>query len=142
MVTITLLGTGKLSFNFMNEILKNKSLHLNQIYGRSKFRPKHISDNIDYIKDIHNLKESDFYFLCVSDSQISKISNTLHSKDKVVLHLSGSTEIDVLSGHKNFFFGSDSAPHYKKLKFNNECCAGVYSTKYSISNIIEFFSSC
>ena len=102
MVTITLLGTGKLSFNFMNEILKNKSLHLNQIYGRSKFRPKHISDNIDYIKDIHNLKESDFYFLCVSDSQISKISNTLHSKDKVVLHLSGSTDIDVLSRHKNF----------------------------------------
>ena len=27
MITITLIGTGRLSFNFMNEILKNDSLH-------------------------------------------------------------------------------------------------------------------
>ena len=45
----------------------------------------------------------------------------------------------VLSGHKKFFFGSDSAPHLKSKKFAEFCCAGVYSTKYSISNIIEFF---
>ena len=45
----------------------------------------------------------------------------------------------VLSGHKKFFFGSDSAPHLKSKKFTEFCCAGVYSTKYSISNIIEFF---
>jgi len=45
----------------------------------------------------------------------------------------------VLSGHKKFFFGSDSAPHLKSTKFAESCCAGVYSTKYSISNIIEFF---
>ena len=45
-----------------------------------------------------------------------------------------------LSGNKNFFFGSDSAPHLSKNKFNNQCCAGVYSSKYSVSNIIEFFS--
>ena len=27
----------------------------------------------------------------------------------------------------------------KSKKFTEFCCAGVYSTKYSISNIIEFF---
>ena len=46
-----------------------------------------------------------------------------------------------LSGNAKFFFGSDSAPHLSKNKFNNECCAGVYSSKYSVSNLIEFFSS-
>ena len=55
MITITLIGTGRLSFNFMNEILKNDSLHLNQVFGRSKFRPKHISDEVDYVKDFLNL---------------------------------------------------------------------------------------
>ena len=44
-----------------------------------------------------------------------------------------------LSGHRQFFFGSDSAPHLKKAKFTEFCCAGVYSTKYAISNILEFF---
>ena len=46
-----------------------------------------------------------------------------------------------LSGHKQFFFGSDSAPHLKKAKFADSCCAGVYSTKYATSNILEFFWS-
>ena len=36
-------------------------------------------------------------------------------------------------------FGSDSAPHLKNRKFNEFCCAGVYSTKYSVSNILELF---
>ena len=44
-----------------------------------------------------------------------------------------------LSGNSKFFFGSDSAPHLKKRKFNEFCCAGVYSTKYSVSNILELF---
>ena len=44
-----------------------------------------------------------------------------------------------LSGNPRFFFGSDSAPHLKTRKFAPSCCAGVYSTKYSISNILEFF---
>ena len=44
-----------------------------------------------------------------------------------------------LSGNPKFFFGSDSAPHLKSRKFAPSCCAGVYSTKYAISNILEFF---
>ena len=53
-INISLIGTGRLSFNLMNEILYNKYLSLNQIYGRSKFRPKNISDQIEYIKEIKN----------------------------------------------------------------------------------------
>ena len=102
MITITLIGTGRLSFNFMKEILKNDSLHLNQVFGRSKFRPKHISDEVDYVKDFKNLKTSDYYFICVNDNQISKISNNLDVNDKVIVHLSGSTDINVLSKHKNY----------------------------------------
>ena len=101
MLTITLIGTGRLSFNIMNEILKNKSLHLNQVYGRSMFRPKHISDDLDYIKDIKNLKQSDFYFLCVSDDEILNVSEKLEISEKVVIHLSGAIDIEVLSKHQN-----------------------------------------
>ena len=46
-----------------------------------------------------------------------------------------------LSGNSKFFFGSDSAPHLKNYKFTESCCAGVYSTKYSVSNILELFYS-
>ena len=46
-----------------------------------------------------------------------------------------------LSGNSKFFFGSDSAPHLLSKKFTESCCAGVYSTKYAVSNIIQFFYS-
>ena len=46
-----------------------------------------------------------------------------------------------LSGNSKFFFGSDSAPHLRNYKFTESCCAGVYSTKYSVSNILELFYS-
>ena len=86
MINISLIGTGRLSFNLMNEILDNKSLSLNQIYGRSKFRPKNISDQIEYIKEIKNLKKSDFYFIAVSDIEIETISNKINRNMKESIH--------------------------------------------------------
>ena len=119
MTTITLIGTGRLSFNLMNEILEIESLQLNQIYGRSMFRPKHISDDIDYIKDFDNLKHSDFYFICVSDDQILNVSKRLNVNDRVVVHLSGSTEMSILLHHQNFgvFYPLQTFSYESELSF-------------------------
>ena len=54
MIEVTLIGTGRLSFNLMNEILNNKRFKLNQVFGRSKFRPKHISDDVIILKKLKN----------------------------------------------------------------------------------------
>ena len=57
MINITIIGTGRLSFHLINEILNNKSLHLTQIYGRSKFRPKNITDEVEYVKKLDDFSE-------------------------------------------------------------------------------------
>ena len=88
MIEVTLIGTGRLSFNLMNEILNNKRFKLNQVFGRSKFRPKHISDDVDYIKEIKNINKSDFYLIAVSDNEIYNVSNQFDAKEGIVLHLS------------------------------------------------------
>ena len=86
----------------MNEILNNKRFKLNQVFGRSKFRPKHISDDVDYIKEIKNINKSDFYLIAVSDNEIYNVSNQFDAKEGIVLHVSGNTNINVLSNHKNY----------------------------------------
>ncbi len=145
MINISLIGTGRLSFNLMNEILDNKSLSLNQIYGRSKFRPKNISDQIEYIKEIKNLKKSDFYFIAVSDIEIETISNKINSYDGIVIHLSGSTNINVLSIHKNhgvFYplqtFSYDSNLSFKQIPILIEANSKINLSK--IKKLADIFS--
>ena len=144
-INISLIGTGRLSFNLMNEILDNKSLSLNQIYGRSKFRPKNISDQIEYIKEIKNLKKSDFYFIAVSDIEIETISNKINSYDGIVIHLSGSTNINVLSIHKNhgvFYplqtFSYDSNLSFKQIPILIEANSKINLSK--IKKLADIFS--
>jgi len=144
-ITITLIGTGRLSFNFMNEILKNDSLHLNQVYGRSKFRPKYISDDVDYVKNFKNLKPSDYYFICVSDDEILNVSNSLNVNDNVFVHLSGCTDIDVLSKHKNYgvlypiqTFSFESELLFKDIPILIE--ANNRTTLLKINNLAKLFS--
>lgn len=46
-----------------------------------------------------------------------------------------------LSGNPKFFFGSDSAPHWKENKESNEGSAGIYSAPCAIPLLIDFFES-
>ncbi len=46
-----------------------------------------------------------------------------------------------LSGHKKFFLGSDSAPHLIGDKQSDCGCAGVYSAKYLIEILVQFFDN-
>tara|TARA_Y100000768_G_C23940913_1_gene665077 strand:+ start:74 stop:1087 length:1014 start_codon:yes stop_codon:yes gene_type:complete len=90
--------------------------------------------NISATITTHHLLENTFTFLG------SELKPELYCKPiiKGSSHQEALQKV-ALSGNPKFFFGSDSAPHLKSRKFAPSCCAGIYSTKYSISNIIEFF---
>ena len=45
----------------------------------------------------------------------------------------------VLSGHKRFFFGSDSAPHTQEKKHSDCCPAGVYSAPVLLPLLTTYF---
>jgi dihydroorotase len=44
-----------------------------------------------------------------------------------------------LSGNKNFFLGTDTAPHFKKDKENACGCAGVFNATYCVSILTQIF---
>jgi len=133
-------------FDREKKFLEKELSWLRKHFPNLKITLEHITtkDAVDYVKEnknisasitTHHLLENTNSFLGDSLKPELFCKPIIKNRNHQI-----SLQKIALSGHKNFFFGSDSAPHYKKLKFNNECCAGVYSTKYSISNIIEFFS--
>ena len=140
MIKVTLIGTGRLSFNLMNEVLNNKRLKLNQIYGRSKFRPKHISDDVEYIKELKKINKSDFYLIAVSDNEIYNVSNQFDAKDGIVVHVSGNTNINVLSNHKNYgvFYPLQTFSYETNLNFREIPIIIEANNKFNQKKIEKF----
>ena len=46
-----------------------------------------------------------------------------------------------LSGSEKFFYGSDSAPHFKKDKESSCGCAGIFNTINSIQTLAQIFDT-
>ena len=62
------------------------------------------------------------YILCVSDNAISKVSNQLNNtQDSIVVHTSGSTNMNLLSKHKNHgvIYPLQTFSKNKQIQFTN-----------------------
>jgi predicted short-subunit dehydrogenase-like oxidoreductase (DUF2520 family) len=102
MIKISIIGVGNVGINLFETLRKKKEVKIVTLFNRSiekilSYRNKtFITNNKDEIK------KSDIYIISTNDDSIEKISNEIKGKDGLVLHTSGSTEMKVLSLHKNF----------------------------------------
>ena len=102
MLSIVIIGTGNVSHHISKAIEKVKSLKLIQICGRKKKIPENFNQSISYCHNLKQIKKADFYVICVNDDAILKISNKLDTDtESIVVHSSGSTNMNQLSKHKN-----------------------------------------
>ena len=102
MLKIVIIGTGNISYHLCKAIIETKNLKLIEVFGRKKNPPKDLFNNISYCNNIKKIQKADLYILCVSDNAISKISDELNiNKNSIVVHTSGSTNMKLLSKHKN-----------------------------------------
>ncbi|MGY8946739.1 MAG: Rossmann-like and DUF2520 domain-containing protein [Flavobacteriales bacterium] len=103
MIDVIIIGTGNISYHFSQVILNKDNLRLIEICGRKKSIPKYFNKSISYSNDISKIQSADIYLICVSDDAIDSISNQLNINEKsVVVHSSGSTEMNCLSKHKKY----------------------------------------
>ena len=102
MLNVIIIGTGNVSNHICKAIEKVKSLKLVQICGRKKDLPKNFNQSISYCNNLKEINKADFYIICVTDDAISKVSNELIvDTNSIVVHCSGSTNMDQLCKHKN-----------------------------------------
>lgn len=101
MINIIIIGTGNVSYHFSEVILKKNNLRLIEICGRKNSIPEYFNKSISYSNNISKIQSADIYLICVSDNAIGSVNSQLNINDKsIVIHSSGSTDMNCLSKHK------------------------------------------
>jgi predicted short-subunit dehydrogenase-like oxidoreductase (DUF2520 family) len=102
---IVIIGAGKLATNFALT-LKKKGFTILQVYNRSKIPGAELAAKVSssFIDDLNHLsEEGDLYALAVSDTALRKIADRIRLSNQLIIHFSGTVEMDVLSNSsKNF----------------------------------------
>jgi len=122
MLEIVVIGTGNVSYHLCKAIVESKNLKLIEVFGRKKSPPKYLIKSISYCNNLKKIKKADLYILCLSDNAISKISDQLNiNNNSIVVHTSGSTNMNVLLKHKNHgvIYPLQTFSKNKKILFSN-----------------------
>jgi predicted short-subunit dehydrogenase-like oxidoreductase (DUF2520 family) len=99
MNTLAVIGAGNLAVSVV-PAFKKAGIEVSRIYSRTYNHAANLAKHVNAqpVRSIQELGKADFYLLSVTDSCIEEIASTLGkvaSKDSVILHTSGSTDIKV-----------------------------------------------
>lgn len=94
---IVFIGSGKVAYALAQRLKKNYNIA--QVYSHTLSHAKQLSEvlNCSYTDDLKKIiLSADIYIIAVKDDALNEIASTLRLKDKLVVHTSGSVNIDVL----------------------------------------------
>jgi len=97
---IALIGAGKLATNLAIS-LKKRGFRILEVYNRSREPGTKLAEKVSssYINDLSKLTDkADLYALAVSDSALQEMSDKIHLSNQMIIHFSGTADIDILKG--------------------------------------------
>jgi YrbI family 3-deoxy-D-manno-octulosonate 8-phosphate phosphatase len=97
---IVLLGAGNVATQ-LGQMFQKAGHQVIQVWNRSKPAGKELAESLDteYEPNLEELTEKgDLYLLCVSDDAIETVVRQLNIKAGIVVHTSGMTPLDALTG--------------------------------------------
>lgn len=120
MIKVVLLGAGNVAFHLTKMLLKSTGVKLVQVYNRNIDKIAYLTNETAITTEISELKEANLYIICVSDNAISKLSEQLNFKNKLVVHTSGATDLEVLkcNANKGVLYPLQSFSKEKKVNFS------------------------
>lgn len=94
MIKVILLGSGNVATHLFQAFSKASDVEVVQVFSRtlSKDFPESIQTS-----NFSQILEADVYITCVSDNAIATVSNQLQFENRLVVHTSGSTDLEVLT---------------------------------------------
>jgi predicted short-subunit dehydrogenase-like oxidoreductase (DUF2520 family) len=100
MIKVVLIGSGNVASHLLQVMQKSADIELVQVFARDK---KSLSSYIEKSKITSNYEDiqlADVYIIAVSDNAIAEVAEKLPFTNRLVVHTSGSSEMEVL-GAKN-----------------------------------------
>lgn len=146
MKKVIVLGSGNVASHLISYIEKSNDLELVQIYARNL-------DNLvdpNFLKkstnSYHEIKQADIYIISVSDNAISEVSENLPFENRLVVHTSGSAELNSLSNKNRrgvFYplqtFSKNKAVDFSEIPF---CLETEFESDYNtLEKLANKFSS-
>ena len=98
MIKVILLGSGNVATHLFQAFSKANGVEVVQVFSRtiSKDFPETLQTS-----DFSKITEADVYIICVLDSAISSVSSQLLFENRLVVHTSGSSDLNLLDSKNN-----------------------------------------
>ena len=117
MIKVILLGSGNVATHLFQAFSKANGVEVVQVFSRtvSKDFPETLQTS-----DYKEIKAADVYIICVSDSAISSVSSQLSFKNRLVVHTSGSSDLNLLDSKnkKGVFYPLQTFTKNKAVDFS------------------------
>ncbi|MGQ8869772.1 Rossmann-like and DUF2520 domain-containing protein [Myroides sp. TSA_177.3] len=120
MVTITILGSGKVAHHLIGNILESDQLTLQQIYARNTNSVTDLVPENRVVNDIKTLKPADIFIIAVSDISIEEVSKQIQIPNQFVVHTSGTIPMSAIQQErKGVMYMLQSFSKDKELDFSS-----------------------
>lgn len=115
MISVVILGSGNLAFHLIKNFLNIDGIDLRQVYSRNLKDVEIFKNEVETINNLSFLKEADLTIVSVSDDAIAEVSSSI--KNSLVVHTSGSVEMDALKNltNKGVFYPLQSFSKEKEV---------------------------
>ncbi|MEI7982038.1 MAG: Rossmann-like and DUF2520 domain-containing protein [Bacteroidota bacterium] len=121
---VTFFGAGKLASHLALALVR-LDIPILQVYNRTAEKGRRLAaqTGADYISEIANITSgADLYIFALTDSVLPEFASRLRLEGKLVVHTSGSLDMNILapvSSHFGVFYPLQSFSHGKKTSFRD-----------------------
>ncbi len=100
MTTITILGSGKVAYHLILNLLDCADLRIKQIYARNIDSLVSIAPKNTLVNNIDLLEPADIFIIAVSDNAIEAVSEQIKIPNQLVVHTSGTMPLSILKNNR------------------------------------------
>lgn len=121
MLKVIVIGSGNVAQHLIKVFLQTKEVSLVQAFARQPKSLLHLLPKEKIRNDYNALQEADVYIISVTDNSINEVSSQLPFKNKLVVHTSGTSSIDVLDAknRKGVFYPLQTFSKSKEVDFSS-----------------------
>ncbi len=101
-------------------MLNNKYIELVQVFNRNIEKIEYLNNQVEITDKNSELKDADIYIISIADKAIPKISSKLNFPNKLVVHTSGTSDINELksTSNKGVFYPLQTFSKDKNIDFS------------------------
>ena len=119
MTKVSIIGSGNVAQHLIQAFQLNSQIELVQVFARNKKSVAHLLDSDAITSDYYQLQVADVYIIAVSDDAIAKVSSQLPFENQLVVHTSGTVDLDTLDekNRKGVFYPLQTFSKNKAVDF-------------------------